>query len=1247
MKRILLLCLLVTQLVFAQTAEKKVWDLLLSNQRAEARKLYDKEFKKTGKSSLPYFLLGEMIDLENGKIDFSERFVADFSTFEESNYYLTSLIKKPYLLDDISEVGFNNITYAKIDKLAILPLYEQNPMVIYYKAVADRNRKNFDGFAAGIKKLNALMNWQLCGVFENLNDSGIDIEYEPEIYPQNDKLFDGNSNGMLGWYNPAVPLNEGYQIFSNESEYGNGIMYSQLFVENPETKTVIFHLGMSGSLKLFVNDVEVYANTMSKMTDLNAYQVKLTLPQGMNRILVKSSIQANSYFFVSVTDEKLQKPASLVYHNTYKPYNKSTQASLAAEELIPDYEIYLAQKINENPDHVLYQLMLFDAYVHNKKLDLAEDIIHLLDLKYPNSSLIKTRLIKYHDLRDEGAKVNEIVKNLELNDSNYYYNVALKATDNSWLTSASITELEHYREKAKKLISSLFYELYDFLINARNSKVEAMIKNIDTIINMSEYRETYIVKFSPLYDALEKNKQKTLDMLEELVSKRDNYLAVAKLTEYYNAANRKEDVKRLIMERKTNFPYFTGIIYDYINLLIEEKKYAEALVEIDYSLGLFPYSYMLLEKKGMVYHYMNNEKEAEKYLRKSLEHNAENGMLRKQLYDIKKIKDEIEEVDVKDKYKLIKERRNTSLKSDYGVVTLLDEYIVNLFPEGGMKSKVVLIYEITGENGIDELKEYNLNTYGITFQKAEFVKRDGSIVPAERGNGVLVFSNLNVGDVVYIEYEGYSNSTGRFYKDFNLDCYFNSVYPSAESVFVIINPENMQYQYKLFNGEIKPTIKKANNKVYTTWQKTNVPAIPLLESFSKPYADLTNTIQVSSIKSWKEISNWYADLVKKTLTLDKVTKSTFDQLFPNGVKGLSEEQIARIIYNYITDNIKYSSLDFRQSGYVPQKPSKTIHTKLGDCKDVSTLFIAFSELAGLKSNLVLVSTNDNSDHAIALPSKEFNHCIVKTTLNGKEYFLELTSKYIPFRALPVSLFKANALVISFDRKENEKAQIIKIPFDNATQNSVETNTVLTVNDKEVNYNLKSKINGSIKSYYSELFAESTSEEVRKKDLEQGYNERLKKTVSLKSAKLISNHKNDDFIEFETNFQVSEKLKNVGNLKIIDIPFVFNVYTRNIIAQENRNYDIKYVTYEDSFTYTNTITINLEAGKKFTDIPESSSFNYKNHQYTLHFELLSPELLKITRKVSTPWNDILKEEYPLFKKYVEEVLTAEEQVIGFR
>ena len=230
--------------------------------------------------------------------------------------------------------------------------------------------------------------------------------------------------------------------------------------------------------------------------------------------------------------------------------------------------------------------------------------------------------------------------------------------------------------------------------------------------------------------------------------------------------------------------------------------------------------------------------------------------------------------------------------------------------------------------------------------------------------------------------------------------------------------------------------RKINGKNCSIWKRTNIPALSLKEDYSPISSDLKNTIEAGTIKSWSDISNWYSDLVKKNLKSDKITKDTFNTIFPKGTANLSDDEKAKAIYSYIEKNITYSSLDFRQSGYVPQKPSKTITTKLGDCKDVSTLFVALSEYAGLKSNLVLVSTNDNGFNSMRLPSKDFNHCIVQTKIDNKVVFLELTDKYLPYRMLPTSLYNANALVISFDKKENETSKLISIPFDATIQNTL-------------------------------------------------------------------------------------------------------------------------------------------------------------------------------------------------------------------
>ena len=94
-------------------------------------------------------------------------------------------------------------------------------------------------------------------------------------------------------------------------------------------------------------------------------------------------------------------------------------------------------------------------------------------------------------------------------------------------------------------------------------------------------------------------------------------------------------------------------------------------------------------------------------------------------------------------------------------------------------------------------------------------------------------------------------------------------------------------------------------------------------------------------------------------------------------------------------------------------------------------------------------------------------------------------------------------------------------------------------------------------------------------------------------KLIKNEVFDDAIEFETQISVSEKLKSVGNLKITDIPFVDKVYTRDIIGQETRNYDIKYITYENCNEYHSVVVLNIPEGKKFTEVPENKTFTFLN------------------------------------------------------
>lgn len=1246
----LILVLFFSLFGYSQNQKKidETWNLLLNNKRKEARDSFEKYLRKDIDKNIEILLLDAYIEMEFGKIIFDTEFVENFVKYEESKNYLFPMFNQPFMLGNLSNNGYDDYSYQKIDILYNQEHLKTDPIVAFYKNEMDRRRRVIENKAKTMEILNPISQWQFCGVFENLNDSGLDMEYEPEVYPKNDKIFDAASNGNVGWYNPPFKQNfAGVHYYYNEQEYGHGIMYAQTFIESETEQEVMLSFGSSSSIKIFLNDVEIYSNNLIQNANINAYQIKFTLSEGMNRLLLKSSTIGTSYFFTSMTNVNGEPLSNITFYDTYKPYTKGTLEKINPTEITPYFEEYFTNLINKEPNNPLYKIALFNAYLYNGKHDLAEDVMENFYVNYPESSILRSHLATLYSAKGEEQKAQEMYKNMEISDKDYYYNIVQLFINSGVLSSKTINELQEIKTKAEKLPTRHWATLIDYFIAARNGNIDLMLDTYADILKISANNENLYSIYCSFYATLKNDKEKTIRLLEEIYQEKEIETVANSLIRYYNQTGRKEDRVKLLKKQYELYPYINSKVSDYITFLNEEQKYNEVIEITNRLLQNFPYSFTLMETQGQAYNKLNDIKQAEKLFRQSLSHNSGNSSLRKMLYDLTKKTDETEQVVTKDVYDLIKKRRGSTMKADYGVVILLDECIINVFPEGGQQYNITYVYEITSDAGVEILKEYPLNTYSNTILKSEIVKPDGSIVPAERNYDGFVFTNLKTGDVIYISYLSFSNATGRFYKDFALNYAFSAYHPLEEIRYGIIYPKDIVFNTASINGDIPHTVKKVGNKNYMEWRRTKVPAIPIYENFSPSYDDMANSLQISTIKSWAEIANWYADLVQKNLKFDKVTLDTYNAIFPNGVSGLTETDIAKKIYAYIQDNITYSFLDFRQSGYVPQKPSRTITTKLGDCKDLSTLFVTLARKAGLNANLVLVLTNDNGTLSNQLPNIGFNHCIIRVELEGKEHFMELTDNYAPFNTMPVNLYKANALVISFDKSENAKAQLIEIPFDNTFKGAIHQQSVVTVEGDQKNITNTITFSGSGKSYYNYLFSEATSEDVRTKEIEKFYNNILGKVVKVHNTKLVKNDKYENELTHSNTITVMDKLQSLGSIKLTTIPFLNKAYTRDIIREEKRNNPIFYVYYEDVNQYTSEIVIHIDEGKTFIEIPENQNIKYKNHSYELKYELIKPNSLKVIRTINVPFENISVIEYPEYKKFVENVIQAEEQVIGFK
>jgi hypothetical protein len=1250
MKNILLyaICFLSFNSLFAQTKEEtKAWELLLSNKRNEARDFFDKKLKDKKTSNFESLFLDALIDEEMGKVTFDETFVKQFANLKLDEAYLYPILKKKFVVGD-SESGYDDNSYKIVDFLAQDEIYGLSPAILESKIIFDKIRNNPNSANESLAKLKRIDKWQFAGVFENLNGSGLYNEYEPENYAKNDKLFNANSLGNVGWYNRKFDSDNGSEGFFNELEYGRGIVYAQSFIENPTNRRILLEININTEFKLFLNDSEILSSTNDGYTNLGSHLVEVNLPKGVNRLLLKVDVKdSGNSFLIIPFDNNHQKISDLKYYNTFKEYQKTPIEKLEPKELPLRFERILKEKLTQNPDHFFYNYLLALGYISNSQNEQAKEVIDNLLKKYPKSSVVQTALLTYYNNLGDAEKVAEIFKNIELNDAEYYLVPLVKFMDSDGLENMSISELERYKAVLYKTKAKEFAEFFDLIISMRKLDVEKAKLHIANLKKNFGSNEKLFSVFTNLEDFDKVDKSSTIKKLEEAFAQKNSVEVMTSLYSLYQSSNKVEGQRNILKKYMELFPSINSFRTQYIDLLEDKEQNPEYNLELENGLQNFPYSYSLLAKKAEYLAKTNKKFEAIEFAKLSLSHNTENETMHKLLRDLDKTEDEIKNVAIKDLYKLASERRNKSRNGKKGVATLLDEYIVNVFPEGGFKKRSSYIYEIISEKGIDEMKEYYIN-YSDNVFKSEIVKPNGSIVPGEKYGDQIIFTNLAVGDVILIQKESIERNGGRFYKDFNLNSYFDSEYPVVESIFTVITPEETNYLVKTNNKEVPSTKKKVGNKIYQTWKLNDLPEINFDESFGPGYYDLNISVTASTIKTWKEIANWYSDLIKKSLVSDRVVEKAFKEIFPNGISGLSESERAEKIYNYIEKNVSYSSIDLRQSGYIPQKPSKTLTTKLGDCKDLSALFLILGNKAGLKSNLVLVQTNDNAVQRLILPNMGFNHCIIKVNLDGKETFLEMTDKNLPFNSIVRGNYKAKGLVIDLEKSSEISTDLIEIPSQNNIQSILKTITEVNVSDDNQSFLTKQFVMGESKSYYNDLFQDSHNNDSRKKSIEEEYGSILDKVINVKSVKLIDGRDiTSNPLSFEVDFNVNDKQQSVGSLKIMKIPFMTKAFTKAIVAVENRTSDILYSTYENQNSYLEELYINIPENMKFIEIPENKNLEYKKFKYSIDYKLEKNNRLKITKKANTPWDTIKKEQYPEFKKFVEEAMNAENQILGYK
>lgn len=141
----------------------------------------------------------------------------------------------------------------------------------------------------------------------------------------------------------------------------------------------------------------------------------------------------------------------------------------------------------------------------------------------------------------------------------------------------------------------------------------------------------------------------------------------------------------------------------------------------------------------------------------------------------------------------------------------------------------------------------------------------------------------------------------------------------------------------------------------------------------------------------------------------------------------------------VQDEVAYLLNGMNGGNYLPQSVAETWDNRFGDCKAKSLMLLAMLRDLGIESEAVLVRSRDGDAVASMLPmASDFDHMIVRATVDGMDYWLDGTSlgtridtiDEVPPLAYALPLRAGGAdLMPMAQRWPAAKDRIIKVTYD--------------------------------------------------------------------------------------------------------------------------------------------------------------------------------------------------------------------------
>lgn len=1116
-------------------------------------------------------------------------------------------------------------------------------LLYHTKAQELESQNKFDAARALYKNNGSLLGWQAVGVFENISGGGFDRQYDPITKP-NGKGFTDRNGASVDWFNLPSYKISGWVDLGYHFSTTNTVAFSQTFVYSPDDRKVYIRAGFGGAVKFWLNDNLLYSDEEEVDFEQNTIIIETKLRKGYNRILIQTSASEEDEmnFMIRLTDEKGKIMSDLTSKPEYQDYNKEKVEG----RIIPTFQqTYFENLVKAEPQNPFSHIYLTKMYKGIGKKQEARKVMGDLEKMYDKNSMVKAEMFMIQSSLGNNTAQTKILEWFKQNDPNNSISVLLLLNEelgkqnfykadsllNIYQGTPSYQELTWMEKKIRILFGM--------------RELEEGRKLLDKAYKKYPFESWVVQTQVALKRQVDKKPADAEKIIKKYLAKKYNYSMYLDLAGYYFQTGRVPEGLAIYNKLLKDEPHNIALMKRLANIYGQLKKYPESITWYKKCLEMAPYVGSYYSSLADIQKESGKSMDAEENYNKALKYDIFDYDTRKKLRVLKGKKEDVfdyfSKIDVSD---IIKKAPDKSEYPDDNSVILAYDINTTLYASGAAQQQITIVAKVFNTAGIDEWKQYNVPYGNADLEKAEIIKKDGSKIQAETDGSTIVFTNLEAGDAVHIVMRKEFYRTGKLKNHFWDDHYFQLLYPIIDNRYTLMVEPGIQFKHLMNNDTLTPKIEKRSGFDFYTWRKTKTAAVKT-EKLMGTLADNAPILHISTVPDWKFISNWYSDLSKNKVKSDFDVKEVVAEIF-KGKENLGEEEKARLIYEYIVKNIRYSSESFRQSNQIPQKASTVLNTKVGDCKDVSTLFLTMAREVGLKNTrLVLVNTRDNGRYEMMLPSTNFNHCIAAVDLNGITHYVELTSDKNSFNTMDRELKGSFALPIYNEAESTNKIEPVYLESGLRVANGIKRQSSVSFENRDMKISVISSKTGGPATGTRYTYADINEDDRRKAMISALSSD--KGNVKLEKLEFMKGLDDQtDTVTYKYDYRLLNFTTQITGMNIFTLPWADGNKSVEWVGEETRKYNIDQWRWTGNDYEEETMVIMLPDGKKLAEMPKNIHLECSAATYDLKYKVEGSKITA-TRIVRYKQDVIDASKYEEVKKFWQEVVSEDQKQYAFK